>query len=85
VVWYYRPVPHVNGENIETKGAPLLHLVHSLHLEGPWSDPQTYVQGLGPAPLVYSVYLIWQAGMAFVIGLVVKLYRSVSKTKGLQR
>jgi hypothetical protein len=65
--------------------APLLHLVHSLHLEGPWFDPQTYIESLGPAPLVYSVYLIWQAGTAFVIGLVVKLYGPVSETKGLQR
>jgi hypothetical protein len=65
--------------------APLLHLVHSLHLEGPWFDPQTQIESLGPAPLVYSVYLIWQVGTAFVIGLVVKLYGPVSETKGLQQ
>ncbi|HEV3481491.1 MAG TPA: hypothetical protein VGR97_04100 [Candidatus Acidoferrales bacterium] len=65
-------------------GVALLHLVHRLHLEGTWPNPQGDVQGIGAAPVIYSVHFVWQIGMAFVIGFVVSRYTPVSELKGLQ-
>lgn len=62
-------------------GAFLLRFVHSLGLASLTNSPFDVTEGAEQTRLLFSLYLVWQSGMGFVLGLLLDCYEQPSVGK----
>lgn len=62
-------------------GAALLRFVHSLGLASLTKLPEDALNSADQTRLLFSLYLVWQTGMGFVLGLLLDCYQQPSARK----
>lgn len=66
-------------------GAFLLRFVHSLGLASLTNLPFDKIEGAEQTSLLFSLYLVWQTGMAFVLGIMMNHYAGAPHSKKLNQ
>jgi hypothetical protein len=68
-----------------TLGTALWGLVRALHLTAPNAGPQDWLYGLTETRRLYSLYVVWQTGMAFVLGVLLRRYEPKPHSKHMEQ
>jgi hypothetical protein len=68
-----------------TLGAALLSLVHALHFDSLTNLPGDVLNGADITRSSFSLYVVWQTGMAFLLGVLLRRYEPKPRSKELEQ